>query len=356
MWWKLFSIPLPWKGFNLFFKEKYIMVVNIASKKVVRIKPTGSDFIALSWLYQLREHNNTKKIYDVDPFIEVYKLRDNLYGLLSDMLDTEYYVWMYLIVGPEKAMLIDTSFGHGNLKGLCHEITGGKPLIVANTHCGPDHSYGNCQFERTYDHVDLVGDLNWKQDQGIWDYLFKENGKSMCAGVDKKDMIPFKKYEVIGVPDGHTFNLGKDYDVELVWLPGHQAGHSGFLDKKGRILIAGDAITGGGTKLNGGEDPHSDPRHANDRFQGSTIPRDDHRRTVTAYRDGLLRLSKRLNEFDYVFGGHGINDLDNGIILNIIEACNEIIANPECYDFKIGDRLNKLVRGWGSIGYYRNGV
>jgi glyoxylase-like metal-dependent hydrolase (beta-lactamase superfamily II) len=333
------------------------MGVSIASRKIDRIKPTRGDFIGSSWFYQLREHNDTKKIYDVAPFIEVYQMRDNLYGLLSDMLDVENgYVWMYLIVGPEKAMLIDTSFGHNDLKGLSKEIAGGKPLIVTNTHCSCDHSYGNCQFERTYDHVDLVDDLNWKQDEGIWDYLFDENGKGIWTDHERRDITAFKKYEVIGVPDGYVFDLGQGYEVELVWLPGHQPGHSGFLDKKGRLLIAGDAITGGGTTLSGGSDFHADLRHAKDRFQGSTIPTEDHRRTVTAYRDALTRLSKRLDEFDYIFGGHGPNDIDNSVIPCIIEACNAIITNPDCYDFKVGDRLSKSVRGWGSIDYYYNGV
>jgi glyoxylase-like metal-dependent hydrolase (beta-lactamase superfamily II) len=333
------------------------MGTSISSRKVVRTKQTKADFIGLSWLYQLREHNSTKKIYTVNPFIEVYQLRDNLYGLLSDMLDVENgYVWMYLIVGPEKALLIDTSFGHGNLKGLCNEITGGKTIIVTNTHCSCDHSYGNCQFDRTYDHVDLVDDLNWKQDPGIWDYLFDENGKGIWAEVGRKDIIAFKKYEVIGVPDGHIFNLGGGYEVELVWLPGHQPGHSGFLDKQGRILIAGDAITGGGTSLSGGSDFHADLRHARDRFQGSTIPTEDHRRTISAYRDSLVRLSTRLDAFDYVFGGHGVNDIDSGVIPHILAACNDIIADPDCYDEKMGDRLSKHVSGWGAVNYYRNGV
>ena len=121
-------------------------------------------------------------------------------------------------------------------------------------------------------------------------------------------------------------------------------------------MFAGDAITGSGTILSGGSNPNADLRHVNDRFQGSTIPTDDPRRTVTAYRDALVKLSKRTNEFDYIFGGHGANDLDSGVIPNIIDACNAIIANPDCYDFKAGDKLSKLVRGWGSISYYRNGV
>jgi len=306
---------------------------------------------------QLREHNNTKKVYDQNPFVEVYQLRENLYGFLSTMLDVENgLVWMYLIIGPEKALLVDTSFGHGDLKGLCDRITGGMPIILTNTHCSCDHSYGNCQFERSYNHVDLVDDLNWKQDPGIWDYLFDENGQGIWADIHREDIIAFKEYEVIGVPDGHIFDLGQDYQVELVWLPGHQPGHSGFLDQQSRVLIAGDAVCGGGVSLSGGSDFHADPRHARDLFQGSTIPTGDHRRTVTAYRDSLVTLSRRLDTFDYIFGGHGPNDLHSSLIPYIIEACDQIVANPDGYDFKLGDTLNKYVRGWGHIMYYRNGI
>jgi hypothetical protein len=42
--------------------------------------------------------------------------------------------WMYLVIGHEKALLVDTSFGLGNLKGLVDEITGAMEVIVVNTH------------------------------------------------------------------------------------------------------------------------------------------------------------------------------------------------------------------------------
>jgi glyoxylase-like metal-dependent hydrolase (beta-lactamase superfamily II) len=263
---------------------------------------------------------------------------------------------MYLVVGPEKALLVDTSFGLGNLKGLVAELSGNKPVIVVNTHCSCDHSYGNCQFDRAYGHTDLVDDMNWKQDAGIWDYLCDENGKGIWCDFDRQDIIKFKKYEFTGVPDGHIFNLGGDYDIELVWLPGHQPGHAGYLDKKGRILIAGDAIVGGGVSLSGGSDFHADATHAKDPFQGSTIPTEDPRRTVTAYRDSLVRLGKRLDEFDYIFGGHETNDLDNTIVPKLIEACNWIIENPAKCDYKTGDRWNKMIRGYGAVMYYPNGI
>ena len=98
------------------------------------------------------------------------------------MLDDESsYVWSYLIVGPEKALQIDSSFGLGNLKGLIDEITGGKPIIVGNTHCSCDHSFGNSQFDKAYGYKDLADDMNWKQDPGIWDYLVDENGERNLA-------------------------------------------------------------------------------------------------------------------------------------------------------------------------------
>ena len=192
---------------------------------------------ATSWAYMklLRENNRTKRVYDVDPYAEVYQFRDNMYGILTESADGMGDVWSYLIIGPEKAMLIDTGFGIGKLKDLVDEITGGLPLIVANTHCHFDHAYGNCQFERCYCHENETDEMNLKQDPHIWDYLFDKNGKGIWLDFDRKDIVRFKRYEVVGVPDGYIFNLGGDYEVELVWIPGHSAGHAMFLDKKNRI-------------------------------------------------------------------------------------------------------------------------
>ena len=108
----------------------------------------------ISWAYmkELREHDKTRRVYDVDPYIEVYQFRDNLYSLFHPNCDGMGDVWMYLIVGPERAMLIDTAFGLGDTKALVDEITGGLPLIVADTHSGPDHCLGNVRFERVYCH------------------------------------------------------------------------------------------------------------------------------------------------------------------------------------------------------------
>ena len=81
---------------------------------------------AASWAFmrELRTNNRTKRIYDIDPYAEVYQFRDNLYGIFSENIDGGGDVWEYLIVGPEKAMLIDTGYGIGNLKGLAELLSG----------------------------------------------------------------------------------------------------------------------------------------------------------------------------------------------------------------------------------------
>jgi glyoxylase-like metal-dependent hydrolase (beta-lactamase superfamily II) len=211
----------------------------LKSKKLVMGPEDHADIIA--WMRALRGWNKTRKIYEINPYVEVYQFRDNTYGLFSYNCDAAGDPWMYLIVGPEKAMLLDTAFGLGDTKALVDKLSGGKPLVVVNSHAHPDHAFGNCRFDTVYCHEYSVWDLE-TQDEHLWDYLFDENGNNRWLAFDRKDLPIFKKYKIIGVPDGYVFNLGGDYEVELKWVPGHASGHAMFLDRKGRILYAGDGL------------------------------------------------------------------------------------------------------------------
>ena len=272
------------------------------------------------WAYAkiLREHDKTKKVYDVDPYAEVYQFRDNVYGIYTESLDGMGDPWMYLIIGPEKAMLIDTSFGVGNLKGLVKEIIGDMPLYIVNTHSSYDHSYGNFWFERCYCHEYEAPNLINTMNSHIWDYLFDENGKCIWTEFDRKDVVPFREYEVAGVPDGYIFNLGGDYNIELVFLPGHSNGHAAFLDKKDRILFVGDDACVGAVGIGGG-------RPGNPYRQYATVE--------ALYRE-LVKLTARLDEFDGLFPGHGPVDTGPIMLVNVMEACKAVLDDPACYDIK----------------------
>ena len=197
--------------------------------------------ISRTYRKELREHNRTRTIYPVNLYGEVHQFRDNLYGLFTENCDGMGDVWMYLIVGPEGALLIDSAYGLGDLKGLVDTITSGKPITVVNTHEHYDHACGNCRFDAVYCHEYLVPYLQARNEH-LWDYLFDEYGDNIWLEFDRKDMPVFKKYEIVGVRDGHTFNLGRDYEVELVFTGGHAAGHAAYLDRNGRNLFTGDNI------------------------------------------------------------------------------------------------------------------
>ena len=56
---------------------------------------------------------------------------------------------MHLIIGSERALLIDTGMGAGDLKGAVEALTD-KPVDVVNTHFHGDHTGGNGQFARVF--------------------------------------------------------------------------------------------------------------------------------------------------------------------------------------------------------------
>lgn len=320
--------------------------------KAKRIK-WGAPQNDISWAYmkELRENNRTRKIYDINPYVEVYQFRENLYGLFTQNCDGGGDVWMFLIVGPQKAMLIDTAFGLGDLKRLCDEITGGKELIVVNTHGHVDHAYGNCRFEKVYCQEYEVPSLK-EQNAQMFDYLFDEHGNNIWLEFERADLPTYREYEIIGIPDGYRFNLGDGYEIELFWLGGHAPGHAGFLDKQNRIFFPGDNLCSDTSGIGNG------PRH--------DIRQNAQYANVETFRNNLVRVVERLDEMDYVFPSHFMVNVESGVLAKELEACNEILENPDSYDYKalsmspkggeVSECFYKYIKGFSVLAYKMEGV
>lgn len=304
-----------------------------------------------SWAYMkmLREGNKTCRVYEENPYVEVYQLRDNLYGLFNQNNDGAGDVWMYVLIGPEKAMVIDTACGLGDQKALIRRLAGDKELIVVNTHLGPDHSFGNCRYDTVYCHEYEVDNIRSRVRPGMFDYLFDENGKLKWLEFDPADLPPYRDYQLIGLPNHHVFHLGEDYDVELIWTGGHAAGHAMYLDKKGRNLFAGDDVCSDVIGCGPGPRPGMFwQQYAN----------------IETYRDNLAQLIGRLDEFDYLFPGHFMINLESSLLQNIFTALNQILADPQG-DFQ-EERVNgtgarstrfyQFIEGFGTVGYNAAGV
>ena len=186
----------------------------LKSKRIVQEieKPVRWSFMKI-----LREYSTLKQYYpDINPYAEVYQFRDNLYCIYTESLDGAGDPWMYLIDGPKACMLIDTGFGVGDVKGLIRKLVGEKEIIVVNTHSHFDHAYGNAQFDTCYCHKNEVYRMQQKNNAHIWDYLFDDEGNPKWTEFDRNDIIPYHEYQIIGVDDGHLFDLGDGYMVEAI--------------------------------------------------------------------------------------------------------------------------------------------
>ena len=83
--------------------------------------------------------------------------------------------------------------------------------------------------------------------------------------------------------------------------------------------------------------------------------------SVAALRNNLRKLAQRLNEFDYVFSGHFVTDLENSTIVNMLEACEAVCADPEgacSYRKEIKGTMKyfRYVEGLGTLCYTLNSV
>jgi hydroxyacylglutathione hydrolase len=68
-------------------------------------------------------------------------------------IDEHGEVTAYLVVGSERAVLLDTGLGLGNIRDEVHQVTE-KPVTVVNTHGHVDHVGGNHLFPEVYIHRD----------------------------------------------------------------------------------------------------------------------------------------------------------------------------------------------------------
>lgn len=286
-----------------------------------------ADFHTEMYMEHLRNRGSQR--YPEDPLVEVFQMRDRVFSLLSRAPGESRGAdaWMHLVVGPEKAMLIDTGFGIGDIKALALRLSGGKPLIVVNTHFHGDHTLGNSYFDRVYCHEYDAEMIRRPLSPEQLKRFLPAAGQPELYYTEK-DLPPVRPVEVTGVPDGYVFDLGGGYEIELVHLPGHAPGGCGFIDRQERILFSGDAILSTPIIITGPK-----PEGPNGAFS-----------TVRSLRDALPRLISKMDEFDVLYPGHSILEYTKTAVPAMLKACSEIMKDP-------GNYLEEGDNGHGTPAY-----
>ena len=142
------------------------------------------------------------------------------------LMDEAHEATGYLVVGNERACVIDTMNGYNDLYQAVRERTD-KPLTVINTHGHPDHIFGNMFFQEAYLHP---------ADRKLARMFVEDPEYQQMLEERKKAFPPFKD-----ILPGDMIDLG-GRTLEAFGLPGHTPGGILLLLREDRVLFTGDSI------------------------------------------------------------------------------------------------------------------
>ena len=263
------------------------------------------------------EKKSIKDLPSSDTFFSV-KISDNtirIHGKSGEL--------MYLVEGTEKAALIDTGSGDGNLREYVEKITS-KQIIVLLTHGHEDHASGASDFNEVYmNHADHP--------------IYIEHVYDKLKGKAK----PASDYKAL--KSGDVFDLGGT-TLEIFSAAGHTPGQMAILFREARILLLGDAAN-------------------NFTFL------DKSSFGISEYEKSMKDLlAKTEGRFDKVYSSHGSGDAPKEILAGVIQVCEDIKAgrvDNEPFEFlgqqvliakKIDGLMNRMDGGVGNIVYIKEKI
>ena len=209
-------------------------------------------------------------------------------------------VYAYLVEGSQRAVLIDTCSGFGDLKAYVEGLTN-LPLTVICTHGHVDHAGGAYGFEDIY--------LSEKDNA-----LFKEHTtlefrrEYALTSLDPQsfrveDIVPQREEPFKNLVDGQTFDLG-GITLEAIALPGHTRGMSCILFREIRTLLLGDGCNS-----------------MTFMFVPDATSIEEYQKNLSAL------LAKHEERYDAVWFSHGHNSGPKEIVYECIQLCDEIMAD-----------------------------
>lgn len=212
-------------------------------------------------------------------------------------------VYQYLVIGDEKACLLDTGCGFGNLREYVETLTD-KDYFVILTHGHIDHASGASLFEDKGIYMNLLDKELLKVHTAF--EVRKEHAKVIneTAEIPKSEYNPLFNGELLPLTDGQEFDLG-NLTIQAIHTPGHTQGMTMILIKEERTILFGD---GCGV---------------------SVLILDEYASSVSEYLDTLLTLKNYENQYDYIIRNHGTGKSPKDLLDNVIECCKCVINGTD---------------------------
>lgn len=178
---------------------------------------------------------------------KVKQLMDGVYGITSSA------VACYLIVGKEKACVVDTAYGFADLKAMVREITD-LPLVVFNSHGHIDHTGGNFYFDTPVCIREKDVEVYKRHNEPSFHRYMEKSLKVFNRIFFWRILVPKHPEETDEgrmnfnnwhfVKDGDRFDLG-ELTAEVIEIPGHTQGSIALYFKEKKLLITSDGANSG---------------------------------------------------------------------------------------------------------------
>lgn len=154
------------------------------------------------------------------------------------------FVCAYLIEGNDRAMLIDTGWGFGDLKSYVDGLTD-LPYEVILTHGHADHGGGSRQFDKVY-----LSSLDVNLEAHSCSMEVRERLISRFVSPKKYPMPIAELLQAQRSEAYHELHGGQHFDLggltlQLVFVPGHTQGSMAVIVLEEEIAIFGDACMNG---------------------------------------------------------------------------------------------------------------
>lgn len=174
----------------------------------------------------------------------IKKLNKSLWGIAE--FNHFEKVISYLLVGRERAVLIDTGMGIFDINQAVRKITE-LPVTVINTHCHFDHVGSNHKFAEVFffscDFSQNIANKGWKNSE-IREYMVPQTFNVKLEGFNN-ETFKIKPYQ-------HGKTLQKDeaikidkFNFKIIHTPGHTPDSVCILEKKLNYLFCGDTLYNG---------------------------------------------------------------------------------------------------------------
>ncbi len=223
-------------------------------------------------------------------------------------------VGLYLVEGRDRACVIDTGHGLGDLRGYIETLTD-KPTFVILTHGHIDHVGGASLWDEVYLNpidLDLFHDHNSLATRQA---SFQDD--SVAGSIPLSDYAPERTAPLLPLANHQVFDLG-GITLETIAVPGHTPGIMCILMREERMILFGDAC--------GLEVllcfPDSSP--------------------VSEYLAALSDLKAVEGDYDRILRNHGTGESPKELLDNVISCCLDILEGHDAAQETIWNGMTVL--------------